>query len=145
MASITANLPPPLLVKGRRTLFRTLQKVPFSPIKGRQSRVSVIVKATGESPDSSSSLTIVKSVQNVWDNSEDRLGLIGLGFAAIVGLWASVNLVTAIDKLPLLPNILELIGIFFSTWFVYRYLLFKPDREELSQIVNKSISNILGQ
>ena len=22
----------------------------------------------------------------------------------------------------------ELIGIFFSTWFVYRYLLFKPDR-----------------
>jgi hypothetical protein len=22
----------------------------------------------------------------------------------------------------------ELVGIFFSTWFVYRYLLFKPDR-----------------
>ncbi|XP_031277771.1 protein CURVATURE THYLAKOID 1C, chloroplastic isoform X2 [Pistacia vera] len=145
MASITANLPPPLLVQGRKTLFRTLQKLPLSPIKERQNRVCVVVKATGESSDSSSSLTIVKSVQNVWDNSEDRLGLIGLGFAAIVGVWASVNLVTAIDKVPLIPNVLEFIGILFSTWFVYRYLLFKPDREELFQIVNKSISNILGQ
>ncbi|KAJ0076084.1 hypothetical protein Patl1_34264 [Pistacia atlantica] len=115
MASITANLPPPLLVQGRKTLFRTLQKLPFSPIKERQNRVCVVVKAAGESSDSSSSLTIVKSVQNVWDNSEDRLGLIGLGFAAIVGVWASVNLVTAIDKVPLIPNVLELIGILFST------------------------------
>ncbi|XXG55850.1 hypothetical protein AAC387_Pa03g3419 [Persea americana] len=34
----------------------------------------------------------------------------------------------AIDKLPLIPTILEFIGILFSWWFIYRYLLFKPDR-----------------
>lgn len=33
-----------------------------------------------------------------------------------------------IEGLPLVPTMFELIGIFFSTWFVYRYLLFKPDR-----------------
>ena len=33
-----------------------------------------------------------------WDNSEDRLGLIGLGFAAVVALWASANLITVIFR-----------------------------------------------
>ncbi|KAL5756068.1 hypothetical protein ACOSQ2_020814 [Xanthoceras sorbifolium] len=145
MASITANLAPPLLVQGRKTLFRTLQKLPVSPIKERQNHAALIVKATGESSESSNSLTVFKSVQNVWDKSEDRLGLIGLGFAAVVALWASANLITTIDKLPLIPNALELIGILFSTWFIYRYLLFKPDREELFEIINKSLSNVLGQ
>jgi predicted DNA-binding transcriptional regulator len=33
-----------------------------------------------------------------------------------------------IEALPVVPQALELVGIFFSSWFVYRYLLFKPDR-----------------
>ncbi|KAK7838308.1 protein CURVATURE THYLAKOID 1C, chloroplastic [Quercus suber] len=71
MASIVASLPPPLLLHGRKTLFTTLQKVPVSSIRGfshiaeRQTRVTVIVKATGEGSESSTSLSIVKSVQNV--------------------------------------------------------------------------------
>nr|GMC47546.1 protein CURVATURE THYLAKOID 1C, chloroplastic [Ipomoea batatas] len=80
-----------------------------------------------------------------WDKSEDRIALIGLGFAGIVGVWAAINLVAAIDKLPIVPSTLEFIGILFSSWFVYRYLLFKPDREELFRSVNKSISDVLGQ
>ena len=35
-----------------------------------------------------------------WDNSEDRIALIGLGFAAIVAIWASANLVTVIISIP---------------------------------------------
>ncbi|ONI15878.1 hypothetical protein PRUPE_3G066500 [Prunus persica] len=125
MASIIASLPPPLAAHGRNnTFFSALPKLPFSSIRERQNCASVVVKATGESSESSNSLSIVKSVQNVWDNSEDRPGLVGLGFAAIVAFWAASNLIT---------------------WFIYRYLLFKPDREELFQIVNKSISDILGQ
>jgi len=33
-----------------------------------------------------------------WDKSEDRLALIGLGFAAIVAFWASVNVITVIAR-----------------------------------------------
>ncbi|XP_058228006.1 protein CURVATURE THYLAKOID 1C, chloroplastic [Rhododendron vialii] len=144
-ASIVANLSPPLVANGRQhPLFRTLQKFTLFATGERQGRVSLVAKATGESSESSS-LSIVKSVQNVLDKSEDRFALIGLGFAGIVAIWASINLITAIDKLPLLPGVFEFIGILFSTWFVYRYLLFKPDREELFRTVNKSISDILGQ
>ncbi|KAF5932086.1 hypothetical protein HYC85_028257 [Camellia sinensis] len=136
MASIVANLPSPLT---------TSPKFTVSATEERQSRVAIVVKATGESSESSTSLSIVKSVQNVWDSSENRLALIGLGFAAVVAVWASANLITAIDKLPLIPSAFEFIGILFSSWFIYRYLLFKPDREELLQTVKKSVSDILGQ
>ncbi|XP_061965431.1 protein CURVATURE THYLAKOID 1C, chloroplastic-like [Populus nigra] len=146
MASIYANLPsPPLLVHGKRIPFRTLQKLPLSTIKERQNCVAVVVKATGESSESSTSLSIVKSVQNIWDDSEDRLPLVGLGFAALVAVWASANVITAVDKLPVVPSALEFVGILYSSWFVYRYLLLKPNREELLQIIKKSVGDILGQ
>ncbi|XP_058005995.1 protein CURVATURE THYLAKOID 1C, chloroplastic-like isoform X2 [Hevea brasiliensis] len=124
MASIVASLPPPALVVPRRSiLFRNPLKLLVSSIRERQNCVAVVVKAAGESSESSTSLSIVKSVQNIWDKSEDRLAIVGLGFAAIVALWASANLIS---------------------WFVYRYLLFKPEREELFQIINKSVSDVLG-
>ncbi|TKY64478.1 CURVATURE THYLAKOID 1C [Spatholobus suberectus] len=145
MASIFASLPPPLLVPARKSHPRNFPTFPVSLPSGRQNHVSFVAKASGESSESSTTLTVFKSVQNVWDKPEDRLGLIGLGFAAIAALWASTNLIAAIDKLPLIPTTLELIGIFYSVWFTYRYLIFKPDREELFQILNKSASDILGQ
>ncbi|KAJ6394683.1 hypothetical protein OIU77_023814 [Salix suchowensis] len=146
MASIHANLPsPPLLVHGKRILSRTLQKLPLPTIKERQNRVAVVARATGESSESSTSLSIVKSVKNIWDDSEDRPALVGLGFAALVAVWASANVITAVDKLPVIPSALEFIGIVYSSWFIYRYLLLKPNREELFQIINKSVEDILGQ
>lgn len=144
--TITSLTLPPLFVYEKQTFLRPLRKFQLSAIGGeRQGRIAVVAKATGESSESSTSLSIVESVQNIWDKSEDRVAIIGLGFAAVVALWASANLVTAIDKLPLIPSVLEFVGILFSSWFVYRYLLFKPDREELGQTINKSISDILGQ
>ncbi|XP_047342416.1 protein CURVATURE THYLAKOID 1C, chloroplastic [Impatiens glandulifera] len=143
MASILANLPPVLFAGVRQTLPKTSLNFTMPSIAEKKDRLTIVAKATSES--SESSLTIVKTVQNVWDKPEDRLALIGFGFAGIVAYWTSLNLVTAIDKLPLLPSVFELVGILYSTWFVYRYLLFKPDRGELYRLVNKSIADILGQ
>ncbi|BAT98503.1 hypothetical protein LR48_Vigan406s017500 [Vigna angularis] len=145
MASIVASLLPPLLLPSRNSQPGTFPTFPVSLLSGRRSNVSLVVKASGESSESATSLTVFKSVQNVWDQPEDRLGLFGLGFAAVAAFWASTNLVAAIDKLPLFPAVFELIGIFYSVWFTYRYLVFKPDREELFQILNKSATDILGQ
>ncbi|KAL0796701.1 hypothetical protein Bca101_068078 [Brassica carinata] len=146
MASVSATLPPPLLLTQRKPNLTSVQKLPFSLTRDRRSpSIGLMVKASGESSESSTDLDVVSSIQNVWDKSEDRLGLIGLSFAGIVAFWASLNIITAIDKLPVISSGFELVGILFSTWFTYRYLLFKPDREELSQIVKKSVADILGQ
>ncbi|KAL9304458.1 hypothetical protein ACSQ67_021721 [Phaseolus vulgaris] len=159
MASIVASLLPPLLLPARNSHPGTFPTSSVSLLSGnpypfllfllffqwRRSNVSFVVKASGESSESSTSLTVFKSVQNVWDQPEDRLGLFGLGFAAVAAFWASTNLVAAVDKLPLFPTVFELIGIFYSLWFSYRYLIFKPDREEFFQILNKVATDILGQ
>ncbi|RAL45374.1 unnamed protein product [Cuscuta campestris] len=147
MASVIARFPSPPVapIHGRRQFVGLNRMSAVSTFSGRPTRLIISAKATGESLESSTSSIDFKSIQNAWDKSEDRIGLIGLGLAGIVGLWASVNLIVAVDKLPLIPSVLEFVGILFSSWFVYRYLLFKPDREELFLSVNKSISDILGQ
>ncbi|KAK9130915.1 hypothetical protein Sjap_011402 [Stephania japonica] len=143
MASMSIALfSPSLIFHGRKTLLGTLPKLPVSAIKESQ-RHLFVARATRESSETSSS--IVKSVQSAWEKSEDRIAVVGLGFAAVVALWASSNLVAAIDKLPLVPTALELIGILYSSWFIYRYLLFKPDREELFQNIKKYVSDVLDQ
>ncbi|KAL3335318.1 hypothetical protein AABB24_031499 [Solanum stoloniferum] len=118
MASIVvAKLhPPPPAITGRQTLFGTVHtSTLFVPTK-RQGHLDITAKATSESSESLSSPSVVKSVKNI-----------------------------AIDSVPLIPGVFEFIGILFSSWFVYRYLLFKPNRQELFQGINKSISDILGQ
>ncbi|TMX04900.1 hypothetical protein EJD97_004079 [Solanum chilense] len=147
MASIVvAKLhPPPPAITGRQTLFGTVNTSTLFVPTTRQGHLAITAKATSESSESLSSPSVVNSIKNIWDNPEDRIAVIGLGIAAIVGFWAASNFVAVIDSLPLIPGVFEFIGILFSTWFVYRYLLFKPNRQELFQGINKSISDILGQ
>ncbi|KAL9264238.1 CURVATURE THYLAKOID 1C, chloroplastic-like protein [Drosera capensis] len=118
MATILANLSSPVLIHGVKTLPRLIFKSGFCPTPDRslerRGRVAFLAKAAGESSETSTSLSIVGSVQKVWDKSEDRVGLIGLGFAGIVALWASVNLISAIDKAPVIPSLFEFIGILYS-------------------------------
>ncbi|KAL2928491.1 Protein CURVATURE THYLAKOID 1C chloroplastic [Bienertia sinuspersici] len=144
MASIVASLPLTILINGAKPSLKPTN-FPVCALPERRGRVGVVVRATGDSSESSTSLSVIKSVQNFWDKPEDRIAVIGLGFTAIVAFWASINLVSAIDKLPVIPGLFEFVGILFSSWFVYRYLLFKPDREELFRNTNQWISNILGQ
>ncbi|XP_019248037.1 PREDICTED: protein CURVATURE THYLAKOID 1C, chloroplastic isoform X9 [Nicotiana attenuata] len=125
MASVVAKLnPPPLAISGRQFLFGTVQTSTLSIPRTRQGHLAITAKATSESSESSS---VVQSLKNIWDKPEDRVAVIGFGIAAIVGFWASSNLIAAIDRLPLIPGVFEFVGILFSSWFVYRYLLFKPD------------------
>ncbi|KAK1264400.1 hypothetical protein QJS04_geneDACA019425 [Acorus gramineus] len=147
MASTIATVSPSsmLIFGGNRPFLGNLQRLPVLPISGRRQSVAIVVKAVTDGSNSSESESIVKYVSNAWSTPEDRIALAGLGFAAIVALWASTNLIGAIDKIPFVPGVLEFIGILFSWWFVYRYLLFKPDREELLRSAKKSISDVLGQ
>ncbi|KAL6911528.1 hypothetical protein ACP4OV_000333 [Aristida adscensionis] len=50
---------------------------------------------------------------------------------AFVALWVASSVVSAIDSVPLLPKLLELVGVGYSIWFTARYLLFKGSRDEL--------------
>eukprot|EP00884_Botryococcus_braunii_P007080 jgi/Botrbrau1/16373/Bobra.0245s0005.1 len=79
---------------------------------------------------------ILKDLQSKWDGVENKTSVIVYGVGAIVLVWLSSTIVGAVNAVPLLPKILELVGLGYSAWFVYRYLLFKSSREELLQDVD---------
>lgn len=65
---------------------------------------------------------------------------IGLFLAAIVTVKVVLAILDAINEIPLLSPTFELVGISYSTWFTFRYLLKDSTRQELSaniQSLNK--------
>ncbi|MED6195469.1 Protein CURVATURE THYLAKOID 1B, chloroplastic, partial [Stylosanthes scabra] len=70
--------------------------------------------ATGEAPSeiaTTETSEIVKTVQEAWDKVEDKYAVSSLGVVALIALVGSTGLVSAIDKLPLIPGIFEVVGI----------------------------------
>ncbi|KAK6934928.1 hypothetical protein RJ641_035083 [Dillenia turbinata] len=65
----------------------------FKLFEKKSSRLKFLVKATGESLESSTSLSIVKSVQTIWEELEDRSAFIGLGVAGLEPLRLKISIV----------------------------------------------------
>lgn len=87
---------------------------------------------------------VVKTIQETWDKVDDKYAVGSLGVAAVVALWGSAGMISAIERLPLVPGVLELVGIGYTGWFAYRNLIFKPDREALIQKIKGTYNDILG-
>ncbi|KAL0428705.1 UNVERIFIED_CONTAM: protein CURVATURE THYLAKOID 1B, chloroplastic [Sesamum radiatum] len=96
---------------------------------------NVVSMATGEAPAdvvaTAETPEIIKTIQEAWDKVEDKYAVSSLAVAGGVALWASAGMISAIDRLPLVPGVLEIVGIGYTGWFAYRNLVFKPDRNML--------------
>ncbi|MCO5606928.1 hypothetical protein L7F22_061119 [Adiantum nelumboides] len=114
-------------------------------LRGSRRGVWVVSQAAEEPFDANKVLNdALKDFQEAWVKTEDKLALGTLGFSTFLLVWASIGIVKAIDRLPLLPSFFELVGVVYSTWFAYKYLLFKLDREELQKKADKILNRIIG-
>ncbi|KAG5566120.1 hypothetical protein RHGRI_001900 [Rhododendron griersonianum] len=113
---------------------------------------NVVAMATGEAPAEVAVAElelpdVVKTIQETWDKVDDKYAVGSLGVAAVVALWGSAGMISAIERLPLVPGVLELVGIGYTGWFAYRNLIFKPDRfrklEVLEQLYMVKYSALL--
>jgi len=50
---------------------------------------------------------------------------------ALVALTILKAVIAAVESIPVLPSMLELVGLGYTSWFVWRYVIFKESREEL--------------
>jgi len=66
------------------------------------------------------------------------------GTGAFFAGWILSAVVSALDSIPLLPKILEIVGLGYTIWFGTRYLLFKENRDELLVKVEDLKSRIVG-
>jgi len=70
---------------------------------------------------------------------------IGLIVVALVSIKVLVAVLNVFNTIPLVAPTLELVGIAYSLWFVYRYLLKSSTRQELSDQITAFIEQIAGQ
>ncbi|KAG5251625.1 hypothetical protein OIU76_007849 [Salix suchowensis] len=108
---------------------------------------NVMTMATGEVPVQVASTElpeIVMTVQEAWDRVEDKYAVSSLVVAGGVALWGSAGFISAIERLPLIPGVLELVGIGYTGWFAYKNLVFKPDREALIAKIKDTYKEVTG-
>ncbi|XWS33385.1 hypothetical protein CRYUN_Cryun22dG0077600 [Craigia yunnanensis] len=77
-------------------------------------------------------------------DSEDAYSIILFGSGALVALWLTSALVGTIDSIPLFPKLMEVVGLGYTFWFSFRYLLFKKNREELAAKIEELKQQVLG-
>ncbi|XP_010241049.1 PREDICTED: protein CURVATURE THYLAKOID 1B, chloroplastic [Nelumbo nucifera] len=138
------TLPPPPLPSQNRPQGRDMGK---TTAYCRKIARNVVAMATGETSAEVAATElpeIVKTIQEAWDKLEDKYAVTSLALAGGVALWGSTGMISAIDRLPLIPGVLELVGIGYTGWFAYRNLIFKPDREALFQKIKDIYKDIIG-
>lgn len=70
---------------------------------------------------------------------------VGLIIAGIITVKLTLALLSAINDVPLLAPVFELVGIAYTAWFVYRYLLQSKTRSELVQEFHSLKAEVLGR
>uniref|UniRef100_A0A0C9RR54 TSA: Wollemia nobilis Ref_Wollemi_Transcript_21708_876 transcribed RNA sequence n=1 Tax=Wollemia nobilis TaxID=56998 RepID=A0A0C9RR54_9CONI len=106
------------------------------------------IKATSSSEETSTSSIqtedLLNDLKEKWDAVENKPTVLLYGGGAVVAVWLASIIVSAINSVPLLPKLMELIGLGYTGWFIYRYLLFKSSRKELASDIEEIKKKITG-
>ncbi|MGB0563612.1 MAG: CAAD domain-containing protein [Spirulinaceae cyanobacterium] len=84
------------------------------------------------------------SLEKFYTEYKDIIVIVGIVFAAFITVKLTLALLSAINDVPLMAPIFEIIGIGYTGWFVYRYLWKAESRSELSQDLATLKSKIFG-
>jgi len=85
---------------------------------------------------------LLDAVGKFWQAYQLPLLVLGLIVGIAIFLKISLTILDAINHLPLIKPLLELIGMIYTLWFAWRYLRSDTKRQELSsalQSVRKSL------
>lgn len=88
---------------------------------------------------------LLERAKEVFSKYKLAIIVIGLALAAMPFLALILALLAVINLIPLLAPTFELIGFGYTAWFVYRYLLFAPNRQEFSEEVEGLKQQIVGR
>lgn len=83
-------------------------------------------------------------IGKIYQNNQGAFITLGIFFGIIVALKLMVALLSAIEGIPFMASTLEIIGLGYTGWFVWRYLLHASTRDELNGDINNLKSEILG-
>lgn len=70
---------------------------------------------------------------------------VGLILGSIISVKLVLAILASVNDIPLLAPMLELIGLGYSAWFIYRYLLRASNRKELTEDFSALKEQVLGK
>lgn len=132
-----------------RSFGRSSYTVPVTLFSGDGGLHKVeLMKTRASSSDETSTAIdtneLFTDLKEKWDGLENKTTVVIYGGGAVVAVWLSSIVVGAINSVPLLPKVMELVGLGYTGWFVYRYLLFKSSRKELAEDIDSLKKKIAG-
>ncbi len=80
-----------------------------------------------------------------YEQYKSPLTVVGLIVASIISLKVLLGIVNELNDIPLLAPTFELIGIGYTAWFVYRYLLRSSNRQQLGQEIQAIKEQVFGK
>ncbi|XP_050387680.1 protein CURVATURE THYLAKOID 1A, chloroplastic [Argentina anserina] len=110
----------------------------------RRRSLQIRASSSEETSTSADTSELISDLKEKWDAVENKSTVLLYGGGAIVAVWLSSTVVGAVNSVPLLPKVLELVGLGYTGWFVYRYLLFKSSRKELATDIESLKKKIAG-
>ncbi|ONK60830.1 uncharacterized protein A4U43_C08F23170 [Asparagus officinalis] len=105
------------------------KKAEAGAVSGEKEGVSVVDGAGGDGEQSESAEFLNKL--DLKFDFDDTYSIVIYGTGALLALWLLSAVVGAIDSIPVFPKVMEVVGLAYTIWFSYRYLIFKENREEM--------------
>ncbi len=89
--------------------------------------------------------TLPNYLGNLFNQYKQPIVSVGLVITAIVTVKVLLAVLDSLNDIPLVAPTFELIGIGYSAWFVYRYLLKASTRQELTSEITTLKSQVVGK
>lgn len=80
-----------------------------------------------------------------YEQYKSPLTVVGLILVSIISLKVLLGIVNELNDIPLLAPTFEIIGIGYTVWFVYRYLLRSSNRQQLGQEIQAIKEQVFGK
>ena len=84
-------------------------------------------------------------VSDFFAEYQKPLVTLGLIFAGGISIKVTLGVLATLNDVPLVAPIFELIGMGYSAWFVYRYLLNASTRQELLTEIDSLKEQVVGK
>jgi hypothetical protein len=89
--------------------------------------------------------TLPEYLGSFFNKYKQPLVSVGLIVTALVAVKVLLAILDSLNDIPLVAPTFELIGIGYSAWFVYRYLLKASTRKELTNEITTLKSQVVGR
>jgi hypothetical protein len=83
-------------------------------------------------------------IAQFYQNNKQPLTIVGILIASLIGFRILLAVLKALNGIPFLAPLLELVGTGYIVWFTNRYLLKAATRQELSHDIQNFKREILG-